>query len=392
MSRNAIGRNDPCSCGSGKKYKQCCMHRHDFGFALEGYSVRQPRQVPHDGAMLHQNVAPAKNVAPRNDMPAMRVGVEYEFDEPFGKAHVSYNFSVGRTVVLESGEMTWVEFLQPGVRFKLEDGGVAIVTKVEVPKIVMPLEDRTYEGGTKAKRVVGTIKRTGFVVLDVIAGDQTITTSPGHPFYSVTRRGWVGAGELQAGELLRDVRGGTTEVRAVSQPRYGLFKMHNLEVEDFHTFFVGKRETGAVLVHNGIEGLCNIVKPLGNEEAAQLSEGVRYRILRGDAKGRPFGTPRNPRVPTIEEFNPRVGELNSGDIGGAIKGRKHGIFPEQAQSISKMSNEELLRFRPDDPISGVIAGDGFWITGGHHRLDEIVRRVEAGTLPKDTKIRILFHD
>lgn len=20
-----IGRNDPCSCGSGKKYKQCCM-------------------------------------------------------------------------------------------------------------------------------------------------------------------------------------------------------------------------------------------------------------------------------------------------------------------------------------------------------------------------------
>ncbi|MBQ7587713.1 MAG: SEC-C domain-containing protein, partial [Lachnospiraceae bacterium] len=20
-----IGRNDPCPCGSGKKYKQCCM-------------------------------------------------------------------------------------------------------------------------------------------------------------------------------------------------------------------------------------------------------------------------------------------------------------------------------------------------------------------------------
>jgi hypothetical protein len=57
-----------------------------------------------------------------------------------------------------------------------------------------------------------------------------------------------------------------------------------------------------------------------------------------------------------------------------------------------MSNEELLRFRPDDPISGVIQGDGFSITGGHHRLNEIIRRVEAGTLPKDTKIRILFHD
>ncbi|MSE17613.1 YecA family protein, partial [Pantoea agglomerans] len=20
------GRNDPCPCGSGKKYKQCCLH------------------------------------------------------------------------------------------------------------------------------------------------------------------------------------------------------------------------------------------------------------------------------------------------------------------------------------------------------------------------------
>ena len=25
MSKNKIGRNDPCRCGSGKKYKKCCM-------------------------------------------------------------------------------------------------------------------------------------------------------------------------------------------------------------------------------------------------------------------------------------------------------------------------------------------------------------------------------
>ncbi|MCR5257714.1 MAG: SEC-C domain-containing protein, partial [Desulfovibrio sp.] len=23
----AVGRNDPCPCGSGKKYKQCCLKR-----------------------------------------------------------------------------------------------------------------------------------------------------------------------------------------------------------------------------------------------------------------------------------------------------------------------------------------------------------------------------
>lgn len=392
MAEHRLSRNAPCPCGSGKKYKHCCIRLQAPGYSLENYSVRQPRQVPHDGAALCLTTAPPRNGAPRSDMPAARVGIEYEFDEPFGKAYVSYSFSVRRTIVLESGDATWVEFLQPGMRFKLEDGGIATVTKVNAPKIVMPPEDKTNEGGAKLKRVLGTIKRTGFVVIDLIAGNQTITTSPGHLFYSVTRRGWVGAGELQVGELLRNFRGGTTEVQAVSQPRYGAIEMYNLEVEDFHTFYVGRRETDAVLVHNGIEGLCNIVKPLGQEEAAQLSERVRFRIVRGDAKGRAFGTPRNLRVPAVEEFNPRVGELNVGDIGGAIKGRKHGIFPEQAESVSKMSNEELLRFRPDDPISGVIAGDGFSITGGHHRLNEIIRRVEAGTLPKDTKVRILFHD
>ncbi|MGD2074999.1 MAG: SEC-C metal-binding domain-containing protein [Gammaproteobacteria bacterium] len=23
-----MGRNDPCPCGSGKKYKKCCLARH----------------------------------------------------------------------------------------------------------------------------------------------------------------------------------------------------------------------------------------------------------------------------------------------------------------------------------------------------------------------------
>lgn len=27
MKKNKIGRNDPCPCGSGKKYKKCCHHQ-----------------------------------------------------------------------------------------------------------------------------------------------------------------------------------------------------------------------------------------------------------------------------------------------------------------------------------------------------------------------------
>ena len=58
-----------------------------------------------------------------------------------------------------------------------------------------------------------------------------------------------------------------------------------------------------------------------------------------------------------------------------------------------MSDEELLRFRPEDPISGhIVEGGNFEITGGHPRLAEITRRVEAGELAADTVVRILFHD
>ena len=34
-----VGRNDPCPCGSGKKYKQCCMHSSEQG-------ELQPRPSP----------------------------------------------------------------------------------------------------------------------------------------------------------------------------------------------------------------------------------------------------------------------------------------------------------------------------------------------------------
>lgn len=30
---NKIGRNEPCPCGSGKKYKRCCLHHHEAAAA-----------------------------------------------------------------------------------------------------------------------------------------------------------------------------------------------------------------------------------------------------------------------------------------------------------------------------------------------------------------------
>src|SRR5512134_1269713 len=31
MTPKKVGRNDPCPCGSGKKYKQCCLPREEAG-------------------------------------------------------------------------------------------------------------------------------------------------------------------------------------------------------------------------------------------------------------------------------------------------------------------------------------------------------------------------
>ena len=33
MSQQKAGRNDPCPCGSGKKYKQCCLSKQPKGLA-----------------------------------------------------------------------------------------------------------------------------------------------------------------------------------------------------------------------------------------------------------------------------------------------------------------------------------------------------------------------
>jgi hypothetical protein len=124
----------------------------------------------------------------------------------------------------------------------------------------------------------------------------------------------------------------------------------------------------------------------------ELPESVLARIQRGDHKGRPFGTPRNPRMPTVEEFNPRVREVRAGDLEATIRSRMHPENPQQAGPVSQLSNEELARCRLEDPISGVEGQGGLGLTGGHHRTAEIIRRVQAGQMSPDTIIRIVVHD
>lgn len=66
MSEN-VGRNDPCPCGSGKKYKQCCISKKQpkttFGGrkftakVISAGGVLKPKpQQPEEGQEGHQQV------------------------------------------------------------------------------------------------------------------------------------------------------------------------------------------------------------------------------------------------------------------------------------------------------------------------------------------------
>ncbi len=132
------------------------------------------------------------------------------------------------------------------------------------------------------------------------------------------------------------------------------------------------------------------------EDLKKLSEEDREKLLsrvrRGDKKGRPFGSPRNPRWPTLEEFRPRWEDVRAGDLGHEISSRMHGLFPEQVHDISKLANHDLTKVRLEDPISAVRGPGGLDLTGGHHRTAAIVERVAGGSMSPDELVRILVHD
>ena len=81
-----------------------------------------------------------------------------------------------------------------------------------------------------------------------------------------------------------------------------------------------------------------------------------------------------------------------GDLVRKIIQRRLGIHEDQAASIEKMSNEELIRFRMKDPISATLKQDGLSLTGGHHRVNVVQNRVLGGLLTPETQIEVLLHD
>ncbi len=263
MATSQLSRNARCKCGSGLKYKKCCMLKKFSGSRNESPAKFAPRSVYSDGA----SVSPAAQ-QPQPAMQAIqRVGVHFTFPEQFGAAKVEYSFPVGRIIVLEGGFVTPVEKLAVGSRFVMQDGEIATVTAVKPPVWYEPPTDQPIQGRFTGRRVIGRSERVGNEVIDLTFCGQKVTASPDHLFYSVSRRAYLPAKQLQVGELLATDKGGTATIDSISAPRFGLVKLYNIEVEELHNYFIGASGS-AVRVHNGVPGAAGSGIPMPAEASA----------------------------------------------------------------------------------------------------------------------------
>jgi hypothetical protein len=128
-----------------------------------------------------------------DEQPIKRIPIHYTYAEPFGVAECVYCFPVEQPIILANGNVVRAEWLQAGLRFRMEDGALGTVTAVEPPQVWHPPSRVPDRNGNYERRVLGTIKHKGFVVIDVRFGGQTITGTPDHLWYSVSRKAWVPA-------------------------------------------------------------------------------------------------------------------------------------------------------------------------------------------------------
>lgn len=165
--------------------------------------------------------------------------------------------------------------LMPGMRIRLKHGAVATLTDVRLffeppdPPVRQP-------DGRILSRVVGTIRHFGLLTVDVTWSGFTATSSSDHPYYSISRGGYVPAQELQVGEFLLNDKDEVVSMQAVGKTKLGMTDLHNVEVEHFHNYYVGQPGGHAVLVHNSAAPGACINTP--ESVAKQLSE---YPVPKG---------------------------------------------------------------------------------------------------------------
>ena len=326
MNASLVGRNDPCPCGSGKKFKKCCLQARSSYLAETPARFAQPttqrsftRSV---GAVSTRSAPPPRMAGLFDDLPAqtaedepdapplqsvpllpVEVGLHYTFPESFGLAEVTFVFRAGQVFLLEDETPILVDELKVGDRVILQDDQIATITQVKM--YYEPPDPPTVgENGRVLSRVIGTIKHKGPAVVDVKWPGYTATSSPEHAYFSVSRQTYVPANSLQVGELLRTDDNLVAPVQQVSEPRYGLIDLYNIEVEHFHNYYVGSGQGNSVLVHNGAGAAGGYIN---TPRQAQATQGGVY-VLRDPVTGQVMRSGRTANLARRQAEHARAAE------------------------------------------------------------------------------------
>ncbi len=212
------------------------------------------------------------------------VWLSYTITSEFGIAEVGFRYTAGELIPLANGGAVPVEHLTPGMKFVLEDGGTATVTKVGVPKQWEPNDEHHDAYGNGYRRVVGTYKFTGWVpLMTVTVGGEVHEVTPAHAYWSETRRGWFPIHTFRVGELVKALDGQPIPIESMTPPKFVHTTVYNFEVDEFHTYFVG-RGTTAVWVHNGMGDGCGVPK------AADVRKTLSSRLPQEGVNGTWNGT------------------------------------------------------------------------------------------------------
>jgi RHS repeat-associated protein len=154
----------------------------------------------------------------------------------------------------DAGRACRINSFDPDTLVLLADGTVKRISDVRIGDRVVATDPET---GVSESEVVTQLHRnldqqlTVLTVVDESAVTAVIRTTWEHPFWSETRRAWVDAAELYAGERLHQLDGRPVTVVAVSN-YVGSAVMLNLTVDDTHTYYVVAGGT-PVLVHNSCD-------------------------------------------------------------------------------------------------------------------------------------------
>jgi hypothetical protein len=219
-----------------------------------------PKAVPGDGGGIRYRRSNV-DLSLSHGKAVTRVGVDYTIEDGGGTAEVSYAYPIGTLVLVSPNRPLPVQFLRQGMRFLLEDGGLARVTKVSPPE-VFEAPTRTADGkGNVLCRILGRVHYSGnYPHFDLHFDDGTIETTPGHRFWCVRRKGWIPACDFTAGDLMRSRDGHPIRVRSVSGIYWKFDSLYNLEVEDHHNYYVGDLKGASVWSHNGLANGCRVPK------------------------------------------------------------------------------------------------------------------------------------